>query len=76
MPFNRFCYGILTARQQLQKGTIVKIPTALCSKWKLNKLVDNHVAEVKEMATCSKCHKKGTFARISLGACLPEFIEL
>lgn len=32
-----------------------------CSKWKLNKLVDNHVEEVKELGTCTKCMKKGMF---------------
>ena len=41
-----------------KQGTVVKIPTNLCSKWKLDKAVDNHVEQLKAMATCSKCLKK------------------
>mmetsp|Transcript_32798 Transcript_32798/g.68981 ORF Transcript_32798/g.68981 Transcript_32798/m.68981 type:complete len:1630 (-) Transcript_32798:512-5401(-) len=58
VEFNTKFYGALKANTLLKQGTIVKIPTLLCSKWKLSKLVDNHVEEVKTMATCSKCLKK------------------
>lgn len=60
MEFNTNFYGQLNASTQFQKGTIIKIPTVKCSKWKLSKLIDNHEEEIKEMATCSKCLKKGT----------------
>ncbi|KAL9179984.1 hypothetical protein ACHAXT_007954 [Thalassiosira profunda] len=43
VPFNKRFYGKLSARVLLKKGTIVKIPRELCSKWKMGKLVDNHI---------------------------------
>ncbi|KAL7534170.1 hypothetical protein ACHAXR_005696, partial [Thalassiosira sp. AJA248-18] len=58
VEFNTVLYGVLTANTQFQRGTIVKIPTIQCSKWKLSKMVDNHAEEMKMFATCSKCLKK------------------
>lgn len=58
VEFNARFYGEMKASLQFQKGTIIKLPTKLCSKWKLSKLMDNHVEEVQEAGTCSKCGKK------------------
>ncbi|KAL7550676.1 hypothetical protein ACHAWF_013896 [Thalassiosira exigua] len=58
VAFNRRFYGKLTGKLMLKAGTILKIDPARCSTWKLNKLVDNRVEEVKAMATCSKCGAK------------------
>ena len=58
IEFNRRFYTKLTGNMLFKQGTVVKIPTNLCSRWKLDKAVDNHVEQLKAMATCSKCLKK------------------
>ena len=58
VEFNARFYGEMKASLQFQKGTIIKLPTKLCSKWKLSKLMDNHVEEVQAEGTCFKCGKK------------------
>ena len=58
VEFNRRFYGVLTGRTILKRDTVIKIPTSLCSDWKLSKLVDNQIEDIKTMATCSKCLKK------------------
>ncbi|KAL7541871.1 hypothetical protein ACHAXR_011300 [Thalassiosira sp. AJA248-18] len=58
VEFNRRFYNKLTGRMVFKQGTVLKIPTQLCSKWKLTKVIDNHVEELAAMATCSKCLKK------------------
>eukprot|EP00986_Skeletonema_menzelii_P019014 scaffold27052_cov169-Skeletonema_menzelii.AAC.2 len=59
MTFNKRFYGQSNKRQVIfAPRTVIKIPKT-ASKWKLNKIVDNHQVEIQAMATCSKCLKKG-----------------
>ena len=55
IEFNKRFYGQITGHMTLKRDTVIKIPTSQCSKWKLSKLVDNQIEEIKAMATCSKC---------------------
>jgi len=55
IEFNKRFYGQITGNMTLKRDTVIKIPTSQCSKWKLSKLVDNQIEEIKAMATCSKC---------------------
>lgn len=60
IPFNKRFYGQNNKRQVVFAArTIIKIPKTAASKWKLNKIVDNHHEELQALATCSKCLKKG-----------------
>ena len=71
IEFNARFYGLLSITRQLKKETIIKLPVAYCSKWQLSKLVDSHAEKVQAMATCVKCHRKGT-----LDCCLLHFLEI
>jgi hypothetical protein len=55
IEFNKRFYGKITGNMTFKRDTVIKIPTSQCSKWKLSKLVDNQIEEIKSMATCSKC---------------------
>ena len=55
IEFNKRFYGQITGNMTLKRDTVIKIPTSQCSKWKLSKLVDNQIEEIKAMATCFKC---------------------
>ncbi len=48
--------GIHTARAEFYRNSIIRIPTHLCSKWKMDKLVDDEKEQLQVLATCSKCH--------------------
>lgn len=58
VKFNVERYGVVTASQRFMTNSVFRIPTHLCSKWKVKKLVDAERAELESMATCSKCLKR------------------
>ena len=61
LPFNQRFYGKNSRTKSVlfQRNTVVQIPKTAASKWKMNKIIDNSHEEIKAMATCSKCLKKG-----------------
>jgi hypothetical protein len=61
LPFNQRFYGKNSRTKSVlfQRNTVVQIPKTAASKWKMNKIIDNSREEIKAMATCSKCLKKG-----------------
>ncbi len=74
IPFNKRFYGQTNKRQVVFAArTIIKIPKTAASKWKLNKIVDNHHEELQALATCSKCLKKGEL--FDAFAILPYFVN-
>lgn len=55
VPFNKIQYGNLSASRKFFPNYRIRIPTDLCSKWKMNQLMDDQQARLESKATCSKC---------------------